>query len=146
MRSKTARAATRSRHVLLEPAKVRFAPKADSRRSQVMELSPSAQRASDFDSEGREFESLRARQHLSLQIKGFLQFRLRSFRKFPCCVLYFLNPFNIRLSRLVASSPRNTDATPRFAVCSGCGVRTGSDRKQERRPDARRCRTTYAGP
>jgi hypothetical protein len=29
-------------------------------------------RASDFDSEGREFESLRARQHLGLKIKGFL--------------------------------------------------------------------------
>jgi hypothetical protein len=38
-----------------------------------MECSPSAQRASDFDSEGREFESLRERQHLGLQIKGFLQ-------------------------------------------------------------------------
>jgi hypothetical protein len=37
-------------------------------------------RASDFESEGREFESLRARQHLGLQIKGFwiyLRFVLR---------------------------------------------------------------------
>ena len=31
-------------------------------------------RASDFESEGREFESLRARQHNSLQIKHFFDF------------------------------------------------------------------------
>src|ERR1700736_6332146 len=35
-------------------------------------------RASDFESEGREFESLRARHHLGLFYKGFLRFRLRS--------------------------------------------------------------------
>ena len=39
-------------------------------------------RASDFESEGREFESLRARQHLGLQIKAFLQFTFVLFRKF----------------------------------------------------------------
>ena len=102
-----------------------------------MELSPSAQRASDFDSEGREFESLRARQHLSLQIKGFLQFRLRSFRKFPCCVLYFLNPLYVGLSRLVPISPRNTDATRRFVFRSRLaldlrrGVRKGMPEKRD---------------
>jgi hypothetical protein len=61
-------------------------------------------RASDFDSEGREFESLRARQHLCLKIKGFSQFRFRSFLQIRCCVLYLINPFDINLSRLVRFS------------------------------------------
>src|SRR5260370_42559618 len=51
-------------------------------------------------------------------IKGFVAVRLRSSPKIPCCVLYFLNPSNIWLSRLVPSSLRNTDATRRFVICS----------------------------
>jgi hypothetical protein len=58
------------------------------------------------------------RQQLSLKTKGFLQFRLCSFRKFSCCVPYLLKPFDIRLSRLVPSSPRNTGATRRFVFRS----------------------------
>jgi hypothetical protein len=38
-------------------------------------------RASDFESEGREFESLRARQHLGLQLKGFSPFAFVLFQK-----------------------------------------------------------------
>ena len=38
-------------------------------------------RASDFESEGREFESLRARQHKGLKIKGFLAFAFVLFGK-----------------------------------------------------------------
>jgi multidrug efflux pump subunit AcrA (membrane-fusion protein) len=38
-------------------------------------------RASDFESEGREFESLRARQHLGLQLKGFSPFAFVLFQE-----------------------------------------------------------------
>jgi hypothetical protein len=47
--------------------------------------------------------------------KGFLAVSTSFFSQIPCCALYFLNPLNIRLSRLVPSSPRNTGATPRFS-------------------------------
>jgi hypothetical protein len=50
--------------------------------------------------------------------KGLLAVRLRSFSKIPCCVAYFINPFNFSLSRLVPISPRNTDATRRFVFRS----------------------------
>jgi hypothetical protein len=78
-------------------------------------------RASDFESEGREFESLRARHHLGLQIKGFLQFRLRSFAFFrvakPC------RPITMKSVgyRWLPFTPRNTGATRRFLACSSCG-------------------------
>jgi hypothetical protein len=43
--------------------------------------------------------------------KGFLAVSTSLFSQIPCCVLYFLNPLYIGLSRLVPISRRNTDAT-----------------------------------
>jgi hypothetical protein len=60
-------------------------------------------RASDFDSEGREFESLRARQHNILKTKVYLQFSVSFFSRNSWCVLYLINPLNIGISRLVTN-------------------------------------------
>src|SRR5258708_7748152 len=75
-------------------------------------------RASDFESEGREFESLRARQHLSVQTKGFLQFRLRSICQFR--VARRCEPIQRKSAgyKALPITPRNTGATYRFVFRS----------------------------
>jgi hypothetical protein len=75
-------------------------------------------RASDFDSEGREFESLRARQQLGLQIKGFSQFRVRSYGRFRVADRYCAVLVKSTAYQALPITPRNTVATSGFAVCS----------------------------
>jgi hypothetical protein len=54
--------------------------------------------------------------------KGFLAVSPSFFSQIPCCVPYLLKPLDIRLSRLVPLSPRNTavqglsDAPPASAL------------------------------
>src|SRR5258705_7853535 len=79
-------------------------------------------RASDFESEGREFESLRARQDLGLEIKAFSQFRLRSICQFRVARRCETVQGKSRGYEPLPIIPRNTDATLRFVfrsrICS----------------------------
>jgi hypothetical protein len=75
-------------------------------------------RASDFESEGREFESLRARHHLSLQLKGFLRFPLSFFGLFRVARRCKPVPANSTSYRALQFTPCNTGATRTIGLCS----------------------------
>jgi hypothetical protein len=68
-------------------------------------------RASDFESEGREFESLRERQRLRLISKGFLKFHLRSAARFFDARRRHPIQAKSMAYQTLQITPRNTDAT-----------------------------------
>src|SRR6516162_6166307 len=75
-------------------------------------------RASDFDSEGRRFESFRARQHFGLEIKYFGVVLLRSCERFRVAEGRQSVTAKSTTYRLVPNIARNTDATRHFVICS----------------------------
>jgi hypothetical protein len=70
---------------------------------------------SDFESEGREFESLRERHHVSLQIKDFLQVSASFCRAIPLLQdVASRYKENLRVTNAYSSTP-----TPKFLGAFG---------------------------